>query len=496
MESHSSLPLRRRFGTFSDWAPTLRNRWLADSAQERKRYEISVPLSQDALFGSQNSTLALSAPWVEGLTRPATLARTNMRSIICSRSERDSLCATMTAIPRYRSYVGPLILSAGFRPFFLAASIWATVAIPLWLGAYAEGLTLPTKLAPLIWHVHEMVFGYAATTVAGFLLTAIPNWTGRMPLQGGPLATLVLLWVIGRFGVLLSAEIGAPAAAVADLSFPAVFLAVVAREILAGKNWRNLPMLGALLLLLLGNLLVHLEALDLGNTAELGNRLGLVTLLMLISLVGGRIIPSFTRNWLAKAHPEVLPPVPEARFDLAVVVVTGLALLIWTIAPNASVTPWAALAAGIAVALRLSRWRGLHTVPEPLLLILHIGYAWLALGLLLLALNGILEIVSPAAALHALTVGAIGTMTLAVMTRASLGHTGRPLSAGPATKAIYGLITLAALLRILTPLAGDLTEFALWLAGAAWSCAFGLFAVFYGLVLVRPRVPDEISRPI
>jgi uncharacterized protein involved in response to NO len=156
----------------------------------------------------------------------------------------------MTAIPRYRSHVGPAILSAGFRPFFLVASIWTAAAIPLWLGAYAEGLALPTQLAPPIWHAHEMVFGYAAATVAGFLLTAIPNWTGRMPLQGGALATLVLLWVIGRLGVLLSGEIGAPAAAVADLCFPAVFLAVVAREILAGKNWRNLPMLGALSLLL------------------------------------------------------------------------------------------------------------------------------------------------------------------------------------------------------------------------------------------------------
>ena len=129
---------------------------------------------------------------------------------------------TMTAIPRYRSHVGPVILSTGFRPFFLGSSIWAAVAIPLWLGAYVEGLALPTKLAPVIWHAHEMVFGYAAATVAGFLLTAIPNWTGRMPLQGAPLATLVLLWMIGRFGVLLSAEIGAPAAAVADLCFPAV----------------------------------------------------------------------------------------------------------------------------------------------------------------------------------------------------------------------------------------------------------------------------------
>ena len=184
----------------------------------------------------------------------------------------------MTAIPRYRSQAGPAILSAGFRPFFLGSAIWAAVAIPLWLTAYAEGLVLPTHLAPLIWHAHEMVLGFAAAAVAGFLLTAIPDWTGRMPLQGGALAILVLLWVIGRFGVLLSAEIGAPAAAVADLCFPAAFLVVVAREILAGKNWRNLPMLGALLLLLVGNLLVHLDALGLADTAEFGNRLGLVTL--------------------------------------------------------------------------------------------------------------------------------------------------------------------------------------------------------------------------
>jgi len=250
-------------------------------------------------------------------------------------------------------------------------------------------------------------------------------------------------------------------------------------------------MLGALSLLLFGNLLVHLGALDLADTAELGNRIGLVTLLMLISLVGGRIIPSFTRNWLTKARPEVAPPVPAGRFDLAALVVTGLTLLIWTIAPDAAVTPWAAVAAGIALVLRLSRWRGLYTVPEPLLLILHVGYGWLALGLLLLGVDGLTDMLPATTALHALTVGAVGTMTLAVMTRTSLGHTGRPLSAGPVTKAIYGLITVAALLRILSPLAGNRIDLALWLAGAAWSCAFGLFAVFYGLVLLQSRVRDR-----
>jgi uncharacterized protein involved in response to NO len=337
----------------------------------------------------------------------------------------------MAAISRYRPHAGPAILSAGFRPFFLAASIWAAVAIPLWLAAYAEGFHVPTRLPPLVWHAHEIIFGFAAAVVAGFMLTAIPNWTGRMPLQGTPLAMLVSLWALGRLGVLFSAEIGAPAAAVADLAFPAAFLVVVTCEIVAGRNWRNLPMLGALLLI--GNLLVHLAALGLADAAELGNRLGLATLFMLISLVGGRIVPSFTHNWLAKVRPETPPPAPAGRLDISALVVTGVALLGWAFAPDVSTTSWSVLIAGVAVALRLSRWRGRRTIEEPLLLILHIGYGWLAFGLLLLGLDGLVGMLPPAAALHALTVGAIGTMTLAVMTRASLGHTGRPLMAGPTT---------------------------------------------------------------
>ncbi len=403
---------------------------------------------------------------------------------------------TMVAIPRYRPHPGPVILSAGFRPFFLVSAIWAAVAIPLWLAVYAGGLAVPSLLPPLVWHVHEMVFGFAAATVAGFLLTAIPNWTGRMPLQGWPLAILVVLWAIGRIAVVLSADIGAPAAALADLSFPAVFLGVVGREIRAGRNWRNLPMLAALSLLLAGNLLVHLDALGIADTADLGNRIGLVTLLMLISLMGGRIIPSFTHNWLTKTHPAIKPPIPEGGFDRAVLVATALALAAWAFAPDALITAWATLVAGGAVALRLSRWRGLRTIQEPLLLILHIGYAWLALGLLLLGLDLPSEFLPPTAALHALTVGAVGTMTLAVMTRATLGHTGRPLLAGPGTRTIYLLITLAALLRVLSPLAGDAASLVLSVAGAAWSGAFGLFAILYGAALARPRVQGDNARAI
>lgn len=397
----------------------------------------------------------------------------------------------MGGIPRYRPYTGHAILAAGFRPFFLGASVWATIAIPLWLAVYAEGLVVPSLLPPVVWHVHEMVFGFAAAAVAGFLLTAIPNWTGRMPLQGVPLAILFLLWAAGRIAVLLSGLIGAPIAAIADLSFPSAFLLVVAREIHAGRNWRNLPMIAALLLLLVGNLLVHLKALGVADTAGLGIRIGLVTLWMLISLVGGRIIPSFTRNWIMQMQPQMRPQIapPTARpdrFDLAVLVVTAMALASWAAAPDARITAWGTLFAGVAVGVRWSRWHGLRTVREPLLFILHIGYGWLAFGLVLLGVNGIDPVLPQSAALHALTVGAIGTMILAVMTRATLGHTGRPLAAGPGTRAIYALITLAAILRVLSPLAGNQVILVLTLAGVAWSGAFGLFAILYGGVLMRP----------
>jgi uncharacterized protein involved in response to NO len=398
---------------------------------------------------------------------------------------------SVAPIPRYAPYEGPALFSAGFRPFFLASAIWAALAIPLWLCLYASVISLPTDLPPVVWHVHEMVYGFAAATVAGFMLTAIPNWTGRMPLQGRPLVLLVALWSAGRLGVLLSGAIGAPAAAVLDLSFPAVFLAAMAREILRGRNWRNLPMLGALTSLLVGNLLVHGDSLGFADTADLGNRLGLATLLFLIALMGGRIIPSFTRNWLAKMRPGSALPSAGGRLDLAVLAITGLALAGWIIFPHSVVVAWVEVGAGAGLIVRLARWRGLAVLGDPLLAILHVGYAWLAGGFILLGLDRIHEGLPPGTAVHALTAGAIGTMTLAVMTRASLSHTGRPLVAGRGTVAIYLFITAAAILRVLAPLAGGYVDWVLSAGGLAWTAAFGLFAVLYGGLLARPRIRRE-----
>jgi uncharacterized protein involved in response to NO len=380
------------------------------------------------------------------------------------------------------------LLTAGFRPFFLLSALWSALAVPLWLISFAGEGALPSVLPPLVWHVHEMVFGFGAATVAGFLLTAIPDWTGRHPLRGGPLASLVLLWIAGRAGVFMSAWTGAAGAAFLDLAFPVAFLGLVAREIAAGRNWRNLPIVAALALLLLGNLLVHFEAVGITATGAIGNRLGVATLLMLISIVGGRIIPSFTRNWLARERPEIPPPAVFGRFDRAALTTTALALALWVLAPGGLATPLAALAAGLALGARLARWRGSATLREPLLWVLHLGYGWLALGFVLLALSGVTALLPQTAALHALTAGAIGTMTLAVMTRASLGHTGRPLAADPGTTAIYILVTLAAVLRLFAPLAEAHYLFVLSLSGAAWSGAFGLFAMVYARSLTLPRL--------
>lgn len=368
------------------------------------------------------------------------------------------------------------MLSAGFRPFFLLAAAWAAIAVPVWLAAYAHGTALPGALPAMVWHAHEMVFGFGLATVAGFLLTAIPNWTGRLPVRGAALGALVALWLAGRVALLASAAIGPLATAALDLAFIAALIAVVARELIAGRNWRNLPMLAALALLAAANVLVHLHALDLAYTAALGNRLGIATLLMLIALVGGRIIPSFTRNWLVKNRPGVPAPAPESTLDRLALLVSLAALAAWV----AGLSTWPLIAAGVALAARLSRWRGGATLGEPLLLILHVGYAWLAFGLIFLGLD-----VSPNAALHALTVGAIGTMTLAVMTRASLGHSGRPLKADAATRAIYLLVTLAALARVANPLFESHGVLVNALAGAAWSAAFATFAVHYGRFLAR-----------
>ena len=374
----------------------------------------------------------------------------------------------------------PPILQYGFRPFFFLAAFYAGAAVPLWLWAQAGGPQPPGPFVGVGWHAHEMIFGYLGAVLAGFILTAIPNWTGRLPLSGVPLAVLVALWVAGR---LAAAFVAAPWLAMAlDLAFPVVLAFAVWREVLAGRNWKNAPIAAMIALFGVAAGIDHLSAM--GHAPhQLGIRLALGVAAVLIALVGGRIVPSFTRNWLVKRGATRFPA-SFGKLDGAAIAATAGAALAWVIAPAAMATGALLLAAGSLVGLRLARWRGLATLSEPLVLILHLGYAWLAAALLLLGLAALVpDLVPESMALHALTAGAVGTMTLAVMTRASLGHTGRPIVADSVTVAIYALVTSGALLRVAAPFADAWYLEVLSAGGALWSAAFLLFALGYGPVL-------------
>ena len=392
----------------------------------------------------------------------------------------------MLALRKARMAAAPPVLRGGFRPFFLAAALWALVALGVWLGAFLGGLELPSAFDPLSGHRHEMLFGFVGAAVAGFLLTAIPNWTGRLPIAGPPLAALAALWLAGRLAMLGSAEIGALPAAVVDVGLWLVLAFVGAREILAAKN-RNMPLVAMVLLFGLANALDHAAAMGAIADTELGTRSGIALVTLMISVIGGRIIPSFTRNWLVKHGRERGLPGQPNRFDLAVIVVTALALLGWVLFPSAAATGFALALAGLLQLVRLARWRGWRTTSDPLVLILHVGYLWVPVGLVLLGFSVLDPAVPRTAAIHALTAGAMASMILAVMTRATLGHTGRELRAGGLTTTAYVLVTLGALMRLAA--AFDLISYraGVEVAGTLWAAAFAVFLLAYAPILLRPR---------
>jgi uncharacterized protein involved in response to NO len=380
----------------------------------------------------------------------------------------------------------PAVLDYAFRPMFLAAGSWAVIALALWLAMFFGYVQLPTRFDPLAWHIHEMLFGFVMAAVAGFLLTAIPNWTGRLPVRGLRLAILAGLWLLGRLACLISADLPAWLAVLADLAFPTALLAVAAREIIAGRNWRNLPMTAPLALFIVADLLMHLESLGFAVPAGLGWRLAVGAPIVLISVIGGRIIPSFTRNWLSKRKNPRLPAPPD-KLDTAAVALLAAALIAWAFLPEHRVSGALLIAAALLNAFRLSRWTGQATWAEKLLIILHVGYAWLVLGVALLGLSIFNIGVPVASAIHALTAGATAIMILAVMPRVTLGHTGREVMANRATVAVFVFINAAAIIRVCASWHTEFMTILLLAAGACWIAAFGLFELVYGQMLLTRR---------
>ena len=390
----------------------------------------------------------------------------------------------MAAVPRLKPYAGPALLSYGFRPFFLLGSVWAGIEVLAWLPMFHGELSLATAFAPRDWHVHELLFGYLPAVIVGFLLTAIPNWTGRLPLQGAPLAALGLTWLAGRYVVAFSDKIGWVGATIVDCAFLILMTAAVGREIVAGRNWRNLKIAALLGLLAVDNIGFHLEA-HFEGIALYSTRLGIAVVLMLIMVIGGRIIPSFTRNWLMRQEPGRLPA-PFSRFDIACLVLSGSSLASWVLVPEDLFTGVTLLAAAAANAVQLYRWAGERTLPDRLVLVLHVGYAFVPLGFLLSGLAAF-DIAVPSAGIHAWTAGAMGILTLAVMSRASLGHTGRALVASPALQAVYAAALTAVLARIGAVLLADPGGLLLAVAALAWAAAFLGFAVIYAPILCLAR---------
>ncbi len=380
-----------------------------------------------------------------------------------------------------------IVLASPFRLFFLLAGGYAVLAMVPWLALLSGHAAWEGAMAPAVWHGHEMIFGYTVAVIAGFLLTAVADWTQTPACSGRPLAILGLLWLLGRLGMAL-----APSpwlAMAADLLFLPALIATVARPLIRTGNRRQTLLMAALAALVAADAAIHLESLGIGGGDVLSGLTTTVDLVMIpIGVIGGRVIPAFTGNVLRRRGETELPrtrPWVERAAVPSLFLIAALDL-----APlPAAVTGLAALAAGALHAVRLSGWCGRRTLGQPILFVLHLGYGWLVLGLWLKALAALSPALPPTAALHALTIGTVGTLTIGVMTRVSRGHTGRAMVAGPFAVTAYGLITVAALARVAGPaLWPDEIGLALSVAGGCWLAAFAAFLADQVGILTRPRV--------
>lgn len=392
----------------------------------------------------------------------------------------------------------PAFLSYGFRPMFFLAACQAALAVPvfvvLWLGFDVAAIAI----APVAWHAHEMFYGFAAAVVAGFLMTAVPNWTGATPVRGRPLLALAALWLAGRLAFWLSGVVPAVLVAAVDLAFlPALALAV-GPAIVAARNRRNYMFFALLALLVAGNAAMHAGLMGQEGSFDLARRgqfLALDIFVLMIAMIGGRIIPAFTGNFLRASAlrggrtPPVLPAWPLID-RTGIISLALLALADLVLGDRHVIVGTLSLLAAAANGVRLAGWKGWSVRGEPILFILHLGFCWLVLGLALRGIDILVDLFVGAAGLHALTIGAIGTMTMAVMARAALGHTGRPMKAPPLLLAAFASVSLSALLRLAgaLPALADLSEPLLFAAAGVWSVGFGLFAAVLLPIVSRPRV--------
>jgi uncharacterized protein involved in response to NO len=384
---------------------------------------------------------------------------------------------------------GGVLFASGFRPFFLLAGLDAVANMAAWMTVYFRPELWPENAMPAVyWHAHEMLFGFVAAAIGGFLLTAVPNWTGSPPYRGTPLYLLTAAWLCGRLAMLPFIPLTAAWRAVADLAFYPLLALTLAPRLIEARKLRNMMFLVLLTALLTGNLLFHLGAASVITAGEhIGLMVGADIVTIMIVIVGGRILPAFTRGGLAARgiRVEIAADPWFERFSILSILAMVAADMA---APLSRISGGITLLAAIAQIFRLSQWQGYRSLRIPLLWVLHLGYVWLALGLLLKATWLLFAVPLAQNWIHAFTIGTFSTMILAVMSRASLGHSGRPLVAPKPVALAYGMLSAAAAVRIFGPvIMPDYSGTAVATAGLLWIGTFALFLWSYAPILLSPR---------
>jgi len=368
-----------------------------------------------------------------------------------------------------------------FRPFYLLAALWAALAVPLWIAQYAGLLPAPLAYPAMLWHAHEMTFGFALAVIVGFLLTAVRAWTGLPTPTGAPLAALAALWVAAR---VFNYTGPSGMAMLLDAAFIVASMLAIGVVLLKARNHRNLFVLAVLTAFLVANSMFHLAVAGRIDVSPLkAVRFFVFVIVVLTCVIGGRVIPTFTANALRGVRQW-----RDRRLDWASLALTVLALLLALLPVSAGIIAVACAVAAALQAARLAGWNPWATRGTPILWILHVSYAWIPIGLVLLAL-GALGVVPESAGLHALTIGAIGGLIIGMITRTALGHTARPLKAEKIETTAYVLVQLAVLLR-LAPLLVPALPYLPWTtaAASAWSLAFAVYLLKYVGVLTSPRL--------
>jgi uncharacterized protein involved in response to NO len=383
------------------------------------------------------------------------------------------------------------VFSYGFRPFFLATGLFALLAIPAWLSVYRSGAGPVAGVPAQLWHAHEMTFGFIAAAMTGFLLTAVPSWTGQRGFAGKPLVALLLAWLAGRIAFALAPFLPLAVVSALDLTLFPMLAALLAPPLVRQRN-RSVVILGVLAIFW-GSDAAFLIAVSRADV-EFASRALLTAMnvaLLLLTIIAGRIVPAFTSNALRRTD-ESFSLHSYAWLERALVPAMLAVIVIDAWRPRQPAAGVLALVLALLHAWRLSGWRSLRTRGDPILWILHVGYSWLPLGFALKAVAILTGAGWAQFWQHAFGIGALVTMIFAVMTRASLGHTGRPLVVGPAIAVAYGLVTLAALIRIAGPALWPGDYFTVLLAaGTCWTAAFVVFVAVYGPILTTPRVDGK-----